>query len=287
MQTVQLLSILDRPWMIEPGAAQRWAAIAADVIYHGKPFTAVADVDRRNWYRDFYRVTPQGKMDDQGCLQVINVHGPMSKYGFCGSAGTQQIQQAVRAADNDPSICAIVMEHDSPGGQVDGTDNLAREVSRCTKPVVTFVNGMMCSASYWVGCCGDEIIVDSANDGYNAMIGSIGTMAMWKDYSKAEKKIGIVTHMVTADASADKNKMFERANAGDYSEIKDILNALNNTFLDAVKTNRAGKLSKTENVLSGKTYNGRDAVKYGLADWMGNFQMAVSRAFFLSKNAKK
>ena len=87
----------------------------------------------------------------------------------------------------------------------------------------------------------------------NATIGSIGTMAMWKDFSQAEANAGIKTHVVTADASSDKNKMFDDANKGNYTAIKKQLNHLNDTFLCAVQQNRAGKLSSKENVFTGKT----------------------------------
>jgi protease-4 len=282
----QLLSILNRPWMIELDAAHHWAGIAHEMIFNGKPLASVPTTDRR-YYNGMYRVNPAGAVDGNGVIQVISVNGPIAKYDFCGTAGSKALQQAIRAANMDTSVLAIVLDIDSPGGQVDGTDNLAREIKASIKPVIAFVNGMMCSAAYWIGSAANEIIVDVANDGFNACIGSIGTIAMWKDYSKQEENAGIKTHIVTADASSDKNKLFQKANTGDYSDITKILNSLNDTFLAAVKANRGDKLSDKENVLTGKTYNGKEAIKYGLADRFGNFQQAVSRAYFLSKNNYK
>lgn len=270
--------------MIEPNAAHYWAGVANEILFRGGSLATVPTEDKRNWSSSIYRVDPKGVVAESGEIQVINLRGPMAKYSFCGSLGWQFLQQAIRAANLDSSVAALVLHADCPGGQVDGTDNAAREFKSFSKPKITLVDGMLCSAGLWVGSGADEIIVDPANDGHNATIGSIGTMAMWRDYSKQEKKQGIKTHIVLADASSDKTKFFDKANAGDYTELKAQLNALNDTFLAAIKTNRAGKLSDTEDVLTGKTYNAKDAIKYGLADRMGNFQMAVSRAYFLAKN---
>ncbi|MFC4230590.1 S49 family peptidase [Parasediminibacterium paludis] len=283
MQFKQLLSILNRPWAIEPQSGEYWRGIAFDIIYKG--ITGVATFDNRKYLSEIYRTDAKGTIDNSGPIQVIHIAGPIAKYDMCGSAGTQSLQNAVRAANADNSIAAMLLVIDSPGGQVDGTENLANEIKASTKPVVAFVDGMMCSAAYWIGSSATEIFADKANNGYNATIGSIGTMVSWKDATKAQEAQGIKTHTVYADASVDKNQTFAKANQGDYTELKQQLNNINDTFLSAVQANRMGKLDLAkENVLTGKTYDAKQAIKYGLIDRMGTFQQAVSRAYFLSKN---
>jgi len=285
VEVKNLLSILNKPWAIEPIAADYWLGIGYEVLYNGKTFASVATTNRKG--TGDYRVNPKGEEDRNGSVQIIEINGPIAKYDMCFTPGAQTLQQQVRTANMDASIAAIVLVIDSPGGQVDGTENLANEIAASKKPVVAFVDGMMCSAAYWIGSAANEIMVDNANNGHNATIGSIGIMATWNDNTKEKEMKGIKTHMVYADASTDKNAIMQQANSGDYTAIKKQLNALNNTFLSAVQNNRAGKLSSKENVLTGKTYNGNQAIRYGLADRYGNFQTAVSRAYFLSKNPLK
>lgn len=278
-----LLSILNRPWMIEPNQADYWGGIAAQVL--SGQIASVPTNNANKYYNDtFFRVDEKGNVDSQGSVRVISLNGPIGKYSFCGTPGTQAIQQAIRAANAESSIKSIVLWVDSPGGQVDGTDNLAKEVKASEKPIVSFVDGMMCSAAYWIGSSSREIIVDRANNGFNAVIGSIGTMASWMDQTGAFEKQGVKIHRVYASKSGDKNGQMQKANNGDYTDVIAELDDLNETFLSAVTNNREGKLQlDKENVLSGKTYNAKEAIKYGLADRMGDFQTAVSRSLQLAK----
>jgi ClpP class serine protease len=140
---------------------------------------------------------------------------------------------------------------------------------------------------YWVASPSDEIIATNANDGYGANIGSIGTMCIIRDYTGKMEKEGIKEHLVFADASSDKWGDYFATLKGDYTVLKKTLNGLNNSFLNAVKENRADKLKlDKENVLTGKVYNADDAVKYGLADAKGDFLYAVKRAATLGRKHK-
>jgi|SRR5690625_3011681 len=105
---------------------------------------------------------------------------------------------------------------------------------------------------------------------------------------KSFQKSGVKIHEVYASKSTDKNQLFKQANGGDYTEIiNTVLDPLNETFLSAVKSNREGKLKLAqENVLSGKTYNANDALKFGLIDKVGDFPSALKASLKLAKSKK-
>lgn len=286
-----LLQALGRPWFIEETQAAHWAAIATEMVLTRRmdaiPNRETRTDDYGRMAYEFPRVNANGDIDPNGEVQLVRIEGPVMKYSYCGSYGMEQLQQGIRAANADSSIKSIVLLIDSPGGTVDGTHNLAREIKASKKPVVSFVNGMMCSAAYWIGSSASEIIADDANNGYNATIGSIGTMAMWKDRTKAEEAVGIKTHMVYATKSKRKGAYGSMANEGDYSRIIEELDNLNGTFLSSVKENRAGKLKmEEEDVLEGDIYDAKQALKYGLIDKIGNLQYAIKRSLQLAKTIK-
>lgn len=272
--------------MIEPSQAEYWGKIAGDFL--AGRIAGVPSVDNRKGFSEsFFRVDQNGYMNSSGPVQIISVNGPVGKYDFCGWPGSQTIQQAVRAANQDSSIESIVLWIDSPGGQVDGTANLAAEVKASSKPVIAFADGMMASAAYWIGSSANEIIVDKANNGFNTMIGSVGTMASWMDRTKQYDQAGVKIHTVYATKSTDKGRLMNEANSGNYTEVIRMLDNLNETFLSAVQQNRDGKLYlEKENVLTGKLYEGRDAIKFGLADRMGDFQTAVKRSLQMAKTIR-
>lgn len=219
-----------------------------------------------------------------GSIAIIPVKGVIMKNDYCGSPGTQTLTRIVQEADAHPNISGMILVMDSPGGSVDGTGVFSEAVGATTKPVVTWVSGMMASAGYWIGSSSDEIIASHGSD----LIGSIGTMVGWKDATEYFAKEGIKDIYITADDSKDKNATYQEAIKGNYKPMKtEILNPLNDQFLGAVKSNREGKLNlKNENVLTGKVYVAKDAISNGLIDSIGSFDFAVERVQSLASEKK-
>jgi ClpP class serine protease len=137
-------------------------------------------------------------------IAVINMQGAVMKYDYCGAPGTQSMMKALQQANDNPSVSAIVLQIDSPGGSVDGTQQFANAVKNSAKPVVAYINGMMCSAAMWIGSAASQRIASSNTD----VIGSIGTMASWNDFSGYMEKLGIKRHEVYATDSTHKNNRF-------------------------------------------------------------------------------
>jgi protease-4 len=285
-----LLQALARPWFIEETQANHWAGVAHGILF--KKMDAVPNKDTRSYdwggnLYEFPRVNAAGDIDPKGEVQLARLEGPLMKYNYCGSLGMEAIQQGLRAANADETVKSIVLLIDSPGGTVDGTHNLAKEIKASKKPVVAFVNGMMCSAAYWIGSSATEIVADDANNGYNAIIGSIGTMAMWKDKTQAEEAAGIKTNVVFATKSTRKGAYAQELKSGNYDRLVKELDNLNGTFLAAVKENRNGKLQlQDEDVLEGDVYNAKDALRYGLIDKISNLNYAIKRSLQLAKTIK-
>lgn len=299
---IQILrQLLNTKWLMEPTAAKQWSAVAIQFLngdltpeaFTQRKQEIMAGVpvkwDVRNSYYGFLRADENGNYSPKGPVQIVMIDGPVMKYDYCGAAGTMTMGQAIMAANQDDSIQSIVLYMDSPGGSVDGTEALANIVRSSQKPVVAYVNSMMASAAYWIGSGAKMIVSDGSNKGFNATIGSIGTMASWIDRKGMYEKQGAVVHEVYATESVDKNQDFHKMNQGDYTQlIQEVLDPLNETFLSAVKENRAGKLNlDKENVLTGKTYNAKEAMKFGLIDKIGSFEMAIKESLTLAKKQKK
>jgi len=88
----------------------------------------------------------------------------------------------------NPDVGAIVIDVDSPGGQVSGVDELARKIydARGQKPIVAVSNHLMASAAYWIGTAADEVVVSPS-----AEVGSIGVFAVHEDMSAALEQQGV------------------------------------------------------------------------------------------------
>ncbi|RNI22042.1 S49 family peptidase [Rufibacter latericius] len=215
-----------------------------------------------------------------GSVAIHRVEGPMMTEDYCGSPGTATLGSWMREADDSENIVAHVIDWNTPGGTVAGTERFGGIIGSLSKPVVSFAQ-MMCSAGYWAGSEADLIIAA----GKTAMVGSIGTMNTITDYSAYYEKFGIKSHTIRATDSKDKNETYLQALKGNYKPMQEQqLDPLNAAFTSSVKAKREGKLDlKAENVLTGKVYIGEAIVEVGLADELGTFEHAVQRAAELSR----
>jgi len=272
----KLIQAINQPWLIEPEAAHRWALIALDLLHH--PASVAEPVG--NW------ANPEAVPYTKNGVFVLPVNGPLMKYENCGAPGTSNMVESLNQAINDPNVEAIVLQIDSPGGSVDGTKVFADAIKASTKPVVAFVDGMMASAALWIGSSASEVIASTAHD----MVGSIGTMIQWADFTEAYKQRGIKIHTAYATQSTDKNRMFSNASeSGNYTElITSMLDPVNDSFTSSVQANRAGKIDlNKENVLTGKVYMAKEGIKHGLVDKIGSLDTAIKRAKSLATAKQK
>jgi signal peptide peptidase SppA len=277
-----LLQAFNHPWLIHPDAAQHYSLVAHKLFTSEK--ASWFDDDDEEETKEFAWIVNAsgeriGSIEDavNNGIAVINMQGAVMKYDFCGAPGTQSMMKALQQANNNPSVSAIVLQIDSPGGSVDGTQQFANAVKNSAKPVVAYINGMMASAAMWIGSAASQRIASSNTD----VIGSIGTMASWNDFSGYMEKLGIKRHEVYATDSTHKNFDFREANKGNYEPlVKTWLDPLNSEFTGAIQENLPN-VDKT--VLNGSHFIAKDAKKKGLVDKIGNFETAVKTAMKLSK----
>lgn len=213
-----------------------------------------------------------------GSVSLAHVKGTLMKDDWCGDPGTASLAKALQRADAHANISSHILLIDSPGGTVDGTKDFADTIASLGKPVIAFVDGIAASAAYWASAAADEIML--SND--TSSVGSIGTMLAFQDFRGWYEKEGVKFHDIRADASHEKNESYYQALQGNYKPvIEQQLNPLNDIFVNAVKTFRAGVPDKA---LHGRMFLAADAINYKLADSIGNFSQAVARARELGSN---
>jgi ClpP class serine protease len=211
---------------------------------------------------------------------VLPVIGPLMKEDFCGWFGTASLKSELQMMKSAKSMKAIMMIMDSPGGTVDGTQSFADEFKNSDQETITVVDGMMCSAGYWIGSGADKVIATSKTD----IIGCIGTMIAFYDYTKMQEDRGIVLREYYATDSKDKNKDLREAKKGKGDLlIESTLDPLNDVFLDTVRNNRGEKLDQKQ-TLTGKTFVGEDNVKVGLIDSVESLDSVLSKLVLKHSN---
>jgi signal peptide peptidase SppA len=137
-----------------------------------------------------------------GAVAVLPLMGLITHRGnmmgdISGPRGTsvEKFTAGFRQALNDPNVKAIVIDVDSPGGSVDGVDELASEIfqARGKKPMTAIANTLMASAAYYIGSAADELVVTPSG-----LVGSIGVYMAHTDTSEKDAKDGVKTTVISA-----------------------------------------------------------------------------------------
>lgn len=215
-------------------------------------------------------------------VAVLPLIGTMTKRGGMCTRGTADLAADLEALYADPSISSIVIEIDTGGGAVDGTEALAAVINRRNKPVMAWVNGMAASAGYWIASQCDQIMLCSKTTAY---VGSIGVLAMLMDQSQMLEKAGVKVQIVRSSKAVDKARpnSIEPLTDEQYAEFVSQLDIIHDLFISTVKQGR-GPLS--DDNFTGKVYHGSEAKKRGLADSFGTLQDAVLAADKLAKSGQ-
>lgn len=212
---------------------------------------------------------------------VVSLKNPIYKYNQeCGPRGTKSKQQIMSRYESDPNCKGIVLDIDSGGGQVSGTPEFHDFIKNYSKPVVSYTDGMMCSAAYYIGSAAKHIVANKRADA----IGSIGTMIHFVDMTGYYEKKGAKVITEYATKSTDKNKDFEDLLKGKpEGYIKNELDPITETFHADMNSARPNLNSE---VLSGGTYNAEVSLNNGLIDEIGTLQTAIDKVFSLAKSNK-
>lgn len=134
-----------------------------------------------------------------GSIAVLPLFGVISQRmnlmtDTSGGTSTEMFGASFRQALEDPNIKAVVLDVDSPGGEVFGVDELSREIyeGRKEKPVVAVANSRAASAAYWIASAASEFVVTPSGE-----VGSLGIFAAHTDLSAAQEKAGIKTTLIS------------------------------------------------------------------------------------------
>lgn len=208
----------------------------------------------------------------EGGVAIIPVHGSLVHRGswidsMSGLTSYQMIQNRFMDALRDQDVTHIVMELDSPGGEVHGAFDLADLIynHRGEKPITGAVNEQSYSACYLIGSACDRIATPRTGG-----VGSIGVIAAHVDYSQANEMDGYkVTTVYAGDRKNDFNPN-EPLNSEALEILKAHVNESYDLFVETVARNR-GMSTKDVRATQAGLFYGKSATKARLADKLQSY----------------
>jgi ClpP class serine protease len=211
---------------------------------------------------------------------VMNIHGPIMHYGGACSYGAVDYATRLRAYADDNTIMAGMIDFDTPGGQVEGTETWAAAVQyfASKKPIIGFCeDGKIASAGIWGAVYCTEIYAGNTL----CRFGSVGVMACLMDARKAMEMEGIKEVIMYAPQSTDKNKTGQDAIDGKTAAYIADLKFICDRFINVVSTQLADRLT-SEEWNSGKMFFAEDAQRIGLINGIKTRDEVIARLQELS-----
>mgnify|MGYP002639882369 CR=1 FL=1 len=200
---------------------------------------------------------------------------PPSIFGG-GNAGAETVVKALEQARRDPTVKAVVLRVDSPGGSAFASEDIHRAVTLLQergKPVVVSMGGVAASGGYYVAAGADTIFAEPGT-----ITGSIGV------YGGKVSLVGLYEQLGIGSASWSRGRkagMWGSSRPFDPVEDAALEHMIDNTyatFKDRVATGRDLDPAQVENLARGRVWSGVRAHELGLVDELGGLYDAVDRA---------
>lgn len=245
-------ALQDQVWAIEPRSLSSFIASVDGLDLQAR---ADSDSSKRRYVEQV-----------DGCA-VIQFRGPVLRgFGWLADFGVAVadpdiISAQIKAALSSESIKEIVIEFDSPGGVVGGVADLADLVASAQKPINANIDGLCCSAAYWVASGADTVVVNQTS-----MVGGVGVFVTAYDFSKMFENDGIKTHVVASHSLKGAGAPGSEITKEQIEDISRNVKTLAGIFGSAVERGRGLSGPALAGVSTGQVWIGKEAVDVGLAD---------------------
>lgn len=213
-----------------------------------------------------------GAMEDTAPgIAVIPVRGVLFYRGSWWGSSYEAIRRRFREAVADPSVKAIVLDIDSPGGEASGVFDLTDEIfeAREEKPIYAVANEAAYSAAYAIASAAKEVYLPRTGG-----MGSIGVIAVHVDQSGFDEKLGFKYTAVYAGKHKNDFSPHEPLSEEAVSILQREIDEVYDLFIETVARNRGLKASAVRGMEAG-IFMGERAVKEGLADGVRSWDQAM------------
>ena len=283
---------LDRIWELVDGGPYT-AREAVDLgLVDGLAYPDELDDRFEDLFVSDYDVTEDYGLEDESSgwrprreIAIITVSGTIvsgqsSSPGFFGggfTAGSETVEQQLRAAGRSDSVKAVVLRVDSPGGSSFASDEIWRAVERLQKkdkPVVVSMGGVAASGGYYVSASADAIFANPST-----ITGSIGVYAgPLFSLEGLFDKVGVETEIYTRGRRAAMYSLSKPMDAVEFAALDRLVAETYRQFKQRVADGRDMKPEAVEAAARGRVWSGTAALDQGLVDQIGGFFDAVADA---------
>ncbi len=243
-----------------------------------QPFAASGDLALRP--ESVGLTWPRAPREDRirGGVAVIDIKNPLEHHGmggeWCWFDSYESILGRIEGAMQCEDVTSILLNIDSPGGEVSGLQETVRSIRAMRveydKPIVAFANDEAYSAAYAIACSADEIYLPEGGG-----VGSIGVLAELRDRTAMTKKEGLRVEVIRSGARKAEGHPDIPLTDETIAHVQTRVDNLALQFFALVAEVRPTSKKKLL-ALQGQCLYGQDAVDAGLADGVASFDEVLS-----------
>jgi len=257
----------------EPILKKMFALHIREVKGYFKRMVAVKPADVKAFDERIDKTGDKREVRSQDDIAIIPIRGfitPIFDF-WCwlfGGIAVENLEAQIDAALNDSTIKGIILDIDSPGGDIGGVNDLANKIFDARgqgKPIISYVSDLAASAGYWIGSAAEKLIA-----GEVALLGSIGIVASFMNDESDE---------VNFFSSVSPKKDIDPNEPEGARSIQQWVDDIGKVFVSRVAVFRGvvpdvviKKFGQGDVMIAG------NALQAGMIDRVGNFKMALQLA---------
>jgi len=172
----------------------------------------------------------------------------------------------------NPHVKAVIVAINSPGGTTVGGEALYQDLRELAnaKPVAAVFGTVAASAAYLGGIATDYIVARG-----NTVTGSVGVIFQWAEVSELLTKLGVKVDEIRSGPLKAEPSPFKPASEEAKRLSQELVKESQEWFVGLVTERRKNVASHLDEIKTGRIYTGREALKIGLIDAIGDEQTAI------------
>ena len=189
----------------------------------------------------------------------------------------ESLLREIRAARNDDDVKAIILEVDSPGGELTPSDEIYKALvdfkkSADGRKVIVFVTGLAASGGYYISMPADWIIAEPT-----AIVGSIGVIMQTLNLKGLSDKIGVTDTTIKSGTNKDLLNPFHDVPPEQLALLQDVVDGLYQRFFTIVQTARNIQAEQLKGIADGRIFTADVSLHYKLIDQIGYWDDVVAK----------
>ena len=215
-------------------------------------------------------------------VALVRASGPIhlgraSSFLWGGAnVGSDTLGATLRAAGRDPSVKAVVLRVDSPGGSYVASDAIRREVLALRgtgRPVIASMATVAASGGYYIAMPCDAVVAGRAT-----LTGSIGVLGGKQVVRDALGRAGVRVESESVGANAEMFSAQRPFTDDEWRRLETWLDQVYADFTEKAAADRRMSVDRLRDVARGRVWTGADALEHGLVDRLGGLEEAVGVA---------